>query len=112
LDRKTINRKVSAILNYFSWLVASGAITQDPTAGMPNVRIQSPLPDYLYESEIKTLSVEASKDTRLYLLVLVLLETGMKSSELLHIRVSDVDISDALLQKYGSSIREGSEREA
>src|SRR5436190_21557592 len=95
LDRKTINRKVSAIINYFSWLVASGAIQENPTARIPNARIQSPLPDYLYENEIKTLLVEASKDTRQYLLVLVLLETGMKSSELLHIRVSDIDISDA-----------------
>jgi hypothetical protein len=39
-----------------------------------NARIQSPLPDYLYEQEIKTLYHAASQDPRLYLLVLLFLE--------------------------------------
>jgi site-specific recombinase XerD len=94
LDRKTVNRKVSAIINYFSWLTGLGVIPADPTATLINTRTQSPLPDYLYESEIKTLYTEASTDPRLYLLVLLFLETGMKSSELFTLTTAHVDISD------------------
>jgi len=94
LDRRTVNRKVSAIINYFSWLRSLEAITDDPTAAISNQRIRSPLPDYLYESECKLLYEVASKDPRTYLLVLLLLETGMKSKELFSIKISDIDTSD------------------
>ena len=94
LDRKTVNRKVSAIINYFQWLLATGAITKDPTATINNSRVLSPLPDYLFESEIKTLYAEASKNPRTYLLVLLFLETGMKNSELFSLTKAHIDISD------------------
>jgi site-specific recombinase XerD len=95
LDRKTVNRKVSAIINYFSWLVGLEVIQVNPTEGIQNRRIQAPLPDYLYENEIQTLYQKASRDPRTYLIVLLLLETGMKSSELFTIKTSDVDMSDS-----------------
>src|SRR5688572_19689997 len=94
LERKTVNRKVSAITTYFLWLQGLAAITADPTLVLNNTRIQSPLPDYLYETEIKTLFAEASTDPRTYLLVLLFLDTGMKSNELFLLTKAHVDISD------------------
>jgi site-specific recombinase XerD len=94
IERKTVNRKVSAITTYFLWLQGLKAITADPTLVLNNTRIQSPLPDYLYEDEIKMLSAEASKDPRTYLLVLLFLDTGLKSNELFLLTKAHVDISD------------------
>jgi site-specific recombinase XerD len=94
IERKTVNRKVSAIVTYFLWLQGLGAITADPTLVLNNTRIQSPLPDYLYEAEIKILSAEASTDPRTYLLVLLFLDTGLKSNELFLLTRAHVDISD------------------
>jgi site-specific recombinase XerD len=47
IERKTVNRKVSAITTYFIWLQGLGAITADPTLVLNNTRIQLLLPDYL-----------------------------------------------------------------
>jgi integrase/recombinase XerC len=94
IERKTVNRKVSAITTYFLWLQGLKAITSDPTLVLNNARIQSPLPDYLYEDEIKMLSAEASTDPRTYLLVLLFLDTGLKSNELFLLTKAHVDISD------------------
>ena len=94
LDRKTVNRKVSAIINYFDWLTSLAVIAGNPTATLMNTRTQSPLPDYLYEGEITTLYREASQDPRTYLLVLLFLETGMKSHELFALTKAHVDLSD------------------
>jgi integrase/recombinase XerC len=94
IARKTVNRKVSAIITYFLWLQGTGAITRDPTLSLNNARIQSPLPDYLYENEVDILSKEAGRDPRLYLLVLLFLETGIKSHELFLITKAGVDTSD------------------
>jgi site-specific recombinase XerD len=94
IERKTVNRKVSAITTYFLWLQGLGAIIRDPTLALNNARIQSPLPDYLYENEIEILSREASQDSRMYLLVLLFLDTGIKSNELFLLTKAHVDISD------------------
>src|SRR5919112_2941854 len=94
IERKTVNRKVSAIITYFLWLRGLGAITRDPTLSLNNARIQSPLPDYLYENEIEILTKTASADPRLYLLVLLFLDTGIKSNELFLLTKAHVDISD------------------
>jgi integrase len=84
----------TAIINYFGWLTGLGAIHQNPTATLINTRTQSPLPDYLYEGEITALYREASQDPRTYLLVLLFLETGMKSHELFALTKAHVDLSD------------------
>src|ERR671916_489727 len=94
IERKTVNRKVSVIITYFLWLQGLGAITRDPTLSLNNARIQLPLPDYLYENEIEILTKEASADPRLYLLVLLFLDTGMKSNGLFLLTKAHVDISD------------------
>src|SRR3954452_6716603 len=94
LDPKTVNRKVSAVINYFVWLSGLGVIEKDPTATLVNARTQSPLPDYLYEDEIKVMYAGASKDIRTYLQVLLFLEAGIKSSELFGLTKAHVDISD------------------
>ena len=44
LDPKTVNRKVSAVINYFLWLTSLQVLPKDPTAPLANARIQSPLP--------------------------------------------------------------------
>ena len=85
---------MSAIINYFLWLQSLGVITDDPAAALNNARIQSPLPDYLYEDEIKKLYEVASRDPRTYLLVLLLLETGIKSNELFTLTKAHVDTSN------------------
>src|SRR4051812_544844 len=67
---------------------------RDPAATLVNARTQSPLPDYLYEDEIKVVYAGASKDIRTYLLVLLFLEAGIKSSELFMLTRAHVDTSD------------------
>lgn len=52
------------------------------------------MPDYLYDGEVETLYRVASADPRTYLLALLLLETGLKSSELYRLTRADVDTSD------------------
>ena len=74
---KTISRKLSALTNYFTWLVIENVIPHNPALAIPNNKVTSPLPDILYESECTRLLNAASAECRTYLLILLLLETGM-----------------------------------
>ena len=53
LSAKTVSRKLSALGNYFNWLVASEVIPENtnPMLDIANFRISSPLPEILFEDE-------------------------------------------------------------
>jgi site-specific recombinase XerD len=91
---KTVSRKVSALGNYFRWLMAEQVLEQNPAAGIRADRVSAPLPDLLYESECERLLTTASGDPRTYLLILLLLETGLKKAELLGLDVANFDFSN------------------
>lgn len=95
LSEKTVSRKVSALNNYFSWLLLEEAIVQSPMEHIYNKRITSPLPDILFESDCKKLLAAASSDSRTYLIFLLLLETGIKKEELMDVTVQNFDFSDS-----------------
>lgn len=91
---KTISRKLCAINNYFTWLKQENILEANPAHDIRNYRITSPLPDILFDSECQQLLTSASADPRLYLLVLLLLETGIKKEELFALKLQHVDLSN------------------
>lgn len=91
---KTLSTKLAAIANYFYWLAVDGVIAANPAADIHNRKIISPLPDILFESECQKLLATASADPRSYLLILLLLETGIKKEELFSLRLTHFDFSN------------------
>lgn len=96
MSSKTVSRKLSALSNYFFWLISSDVIAEkdNPMLDIANVRISSPLPEILFEEECTKLLTTASTDPRTYLLFLLLLETGLKLEELFALKVSHFDFSN------------------
>jgi site-specific recombinase XerD len=96
LSAKTVSRKLTALSNFFNWLLMNEVIDQkaDPMADIINSRISSPLPEVLFEDECTKLMAAASSDPRTYLLFLLFLETGIKGEELFDLRVSHFDFSN------------------
>ncbi|MDQ3975222.1 MAG: tyrosine-type recombinase/integrase [Thermoproteota archaeon] len=96
LSAKTISRKLTALGNYFLWLVSNEVIKEkgNPMLDIANSRISSPLPEILFEDECTKLLTTASSDPRSYLLFLLLLETGIKLEELFSLKVSHFDFSN------------------
>jgi len=91
---KTLNRRVTALKSFFRWLVRSGILKDDPAAELVYRRAVPPLPQILYDEECKRLLCEASKDSRTYLLILLLLEAGLKREEILALKPSHFDLSN------------------
>jgi site-specific recombinase XerD len=96
LTAKTISRKLTALSNYFTWLAQQGVIASkaNPMLDIANRRGAAPLPEVLFETEAKQLLSTASADPRTYLVMLLLLETGLKLEELFALKVSHFDFSD------------------
>src|SRR3954464_14619915 len=96
LSAKTVSRKLSALNNFFNWLLMHEVIggKTNPMADIVNSRIIPPLPEILFEDECTRLLATASSDPRTYLLFLLFLETGIKGEELFDLRVSQFDFSN------------------
>jgi site-specific recombinase XerD len=94
MSAKTVSRKVSAIGNYFGWLEQEKVLERNPAKNIHAPRVSSPLPDILFDSECQRLLDSASHDSRTYLLLVLLLETGLKKAELLDLKVTHFDLSN------------------
>ena len=100
---KSLARRITTIKVFFGWLHGIGVIGTDPAEPVVQQPARTPLPVILEETAIENLlstaqaylSDEAKPDARPYLLVNLLLETGMKKAECARLLISDVDLSGA-----------------
>jgi site-specific recombinase XerD len=100
ITEKSVSRKISALTNYFLWLEQEKALTVNPAASIRYLRVTSPLPDILFESECQQLLTAASTDPRTYILVLLLLETGIKKDRKLKLPAEIVPVFADYVRQY------------
>lgn len=91
---KTMARRRTFLKNFFGWLVQEGILPADPTATIALKRPLPALPELLFEDEVERLVAAASDDLRCHLLVVLLLEAGLKKEEVMGLRLQDIDLSD------------------
>lgn len=96
---KTLARRITTLKVFFSWLHETGVIANDPAEEIVQFSVRTPLPTVLHEDEVNKL-VRACQDwlwdrekadARPYLLVSLLLQTGMKKSECAKLLVEEID---------------------
>jgi integrase/recombinase XerD len=84
---RTLARRLSALRQFFRFLVSDGSRADDPTAGLDAPRLGRPLPKILSEGEIGQLIAAAAawpgeEGVRLRCLLELLYATGLRVSEL------------------------------
>lgn len=91
---KSVARRMTFLKNFFGWLAQEGVIAKDPTLELKFKRPEPPIPGVPFEDEMQRLEAAAREDVRCHLLVMLLLETGLKKEEVMGLRLRDVDLSD------------------
>jgi len=101
---KSYARRVTTLKVFFGWLFEKGVIATDPSAAIIQRTVTSPLPTLPKEAQISAALHQAQKirdgegvkkpDARPYLLLTLLLQTGIKKSEAMNIVPNHVDRSD------------------
>lgn len=107
----TTARKVAAIRSFFHFLVAEGVIRDDPTATLDSVRVKKHLPKPLSVEEVDRLLAEPAKlstpkGIRDRAILELLYATGMRVSELISLRVDDVNLASASVRCWGKGAKE------
>ncbi len=96
---KTLSRRITSIKSFFRWLTVNGVLSHNPAEKIVQKTVVSPLPEVLTAAEqekvldaAEAMRTAANPDLRPYVLLRLLLETGLKKGECLHLMTNHVEL--------------------
>jgi integrase/recombinase XerD len=103
-------RQLSSFRRFFRWAVREGVLAEDPTAQIAMPKIGRSLPKSLSEAEVDALlgapAVADPLGHRDRTMLEVLYATGLRVSELVNLRYSQVNVNQGVLRIVGKGNRE------
>lgn len=106
----TISRFTSTVRTFYRYLLAEKLATRDPSAYLESRRTWQSLPHFLTPAQIERLLLQPDLTTdtgiRDRTMIEVLYATGLRVSELISLRLRDLDLDSGLLTCLGKGSRE------
>ena len=103
-------RQLSSFRRFFRYLIREGLIAEDPTAQIAMPKIGRSLPRSLSESEVEALlaapAVADPLGHRDRTMLEVLYATGLRVSELVHLKLTQVNLNQGVIRVLGKGNRE------
>ncbi len=108
---RSVNRKLSTLKSWFKYLRQSGTITNNPAGSIQSLKVNKRLPVYYDRAAMDRLFhqldfPEDFKGQTEKLILTLFYETGMRRSELIHLKTQDVDVSASQLKVLGKGNKE------
>ncbi len=106
----SISRMVSAIRGFYKFALTEGLTKHDPTAHLESSKPWQTLPHFLTQEEIEALLAQPKLDSDYGLRDRAMLETlyasGLRVSELVHLKMSDIDLDSGVLTCFGKGSKQ------
>lgn len=98
LSNRSINRKISAVKSFFKYLKRIGDLETNPADALVMLKVEKRLPNFARQDEFTHhfLSLEATEDFKALrdtCMIYILYACGLRRSELINLKVSDVSRS-------------------
>jgi len=110
LESRTVARHLVTLRNFFRFAQIQELITTDPTINLESPKIRRSLPGYLRLEEVERLLEQPDSTTALGLrdraMLEILYSTGLRVSELIGLRVSDLDSKVGCVRCVGKGDKE------
>lgn len=87
---KSISRKLNSTRTFYRFLKVSEVITDDPSLLVSHPRYELAPPRILKPTEYRALRDAARNDARMFAIIELLLQTGIRIGELANLRLSDI----------------------
>jgi integrase/recombinase XerD len=94
---KSIYRKINSVKSFFRFLRGQGVIDENPAATVAHPKYELATPHVLTKLEYRALRDACRADKRISTIVEVLLQTGIRISELANLEVDDADLEKRTL---------------
>ena len=110
LESRTVARQLVTLRNFFRWAQTQEILTEDPSIKLESPKIRKSLPGYLRLDEVEKLLNQPDDKTPLGMrdraMLEVLYSTGLRVSELVSLRVSDLDTKVGCVRCIGKGDKE------
>jgi len=110
LESRTVARQLVTLRNFFRFAQMQELISADPSINLESPKIRRTLPGYLRLEEVERLLEQPDEKTALGLrdraILEVLYSTGLRVSELISLRVSDLDAKVGCVRCIGKGDKE------
>ena len=103
--KKSASRKLNSIRSFFRYLKNEGIINQNPALEVSHPKYTQQPPRVLTKLEYRALRDFAKNNPRIYAMIEILLQTGIKISELANLKIDDIK-DNYLVIKTGNQYRE------
>jgi len=110
-SNRTINRKLSSIKRFFKYLLSIDSIVQNPATKISSIKqenkVMVPYSREEMSQLIENMDFEMDfEDARDKLMINMFYQTGIRQSELIGLKVSDVDFSNSQIKVLGKRNKE------
>lgn len=111
ISAKTLNRKISTLKSFFKYQLKIGVIEQTPMTTIVSPKISKRLPTFIAENDMETLRQfvefpDTWKGKTDQLIISIFYNTGMRLSELVNLKDTQVDIANLQLKVLGKGNKE------
>jgi integrase/recombinase XerC len=112
IQAKSINRKISALRSFFKYQLKTGVIEKTPMTNIIAPKVSKRLPTFVNEQDTKQLmealntATENWKSLNAKMLFVLFYATGMRLSELINLKETQVDKSKSYIKVLGKGNKE------
>ena len=111
LSPRSVNRKISTLKTYFKFLIREGELFDNPMMKVVAPKSKKRLPVFIEEDQIASLLNEVQFEEgfvgqRNKLIIELFYVTGIRLSELINIKISDVDFNNQSIKVLGKRNKE------
>jgi integrase/recombinase XerC len=111
ITSKTINRKISTLRSFFKYAVKTGVLEQTPMTRIIAPKPEKRLPQYVAENDMSTLVNHVAfgtdwKGQTERLLIMLFYNTGMRLSEVVNLKESNITASGNTIKVLGKGSKE------
>lgn len=107
---KTISRALVTIRSLFRFLIRDKILTCDPTGKIEFPKVSSRLPNVLNLGQVDLLLSQPKRDTMLglrdYAMLQLMYATGMRISELVGVKINDLNLEAGYMKIFGKGSKE------
>lgn len=109
-SKKTISRYISSLRTFFKYLYMEGIIKNNPMLLVLNPKLDKKLPNFLYTKDLENLlTIPTSNniyEIRDSLILELLYSTGIRVSELVNIKLKNINFNDKQIKIMGKGSKE------
>src|SRR3989344_992956 len=99
---KSVSRKLNAVKTFYRWMLDEKQITSDASASVAHPKIEASAPKFLSQLEYRALRDVVRGDTRIATMVELILQTGLRISEIANLKLANVKGDTLLIESYAT----------